>query len=155
MDKTTPKTRRPARLWMTGSLAVVMAALMQGRVAAGEERPRTPRIARLSPYDVAETVQRIEAAARLDGLSVLVRIAGDRPMIVLASSVGGTPVVMHESDPSPDMPLSVQVREGAHGATEVLITASADDRDSDWTELPAGAADDVARLPALLDRALA
>jgi len=150
-----PLRRRPARLWMTGSLAVVMMALMPGRFATGEERPRSAKVSRPSPYGVEETVQRIEATAVSDGLSVLVRLDGARPVIVLASSVGGTPVVMHESDPSPDMPLSVQVREGAHGATEVLITASADDRDSDWTELPAGAADDVARLPALLDRALA
>ena len=145
----------PSRLWMTGSIALVMAALMQGRVAAGEERVRTPRVARLSPYGVSETVLRIEEAARRDGLSVLVRIDGARPVIVLASSVGGTPVVLHGADPQPDMPLAVQVCLGADGGTEVLIAASADDADTDWTELPVGAADDLARLPALLDRALA
>ena len=140
---------------MTGSLALVMAAVMQGRVAAGDERLRTPRVVRLSPYGVSETVLRIEEAARRDGLSVLVRIDGVRPVIVLASSVGGTPVVLHGADPQPDIPLAVQVYRGVNGDTEVLIAASAEDADSDWTELPAAAADDLARLPGLLDRALA
>ena len=146
--------RRPARLWMTGSLAVVMMALMPGRFAAGEERPRSAKLSRPSPYGVAETVLRIESAARSDGLSVLVRLEGARPVIVLASSVGGTPVVLDENGARPDMPLAVQVRAGAGGGSEVLIEASAEASDSDWTELPASVADDLARLPGMLDRAL-
>jgi hypothetical protein len=146
--------RRPARLWMTGSLAVVMMALMPGRFAASEERPRSSKVARPSPYSVDETVQRIEAAARGDGLSVLVRLDGARPVIVLASSVGGTPVVLDENGARPDMPLALQVRAGAGGGSEVLIAASAEASDSDWTELPAGVAEDLARLPGMLDRAL-
>ncbi len=147
--------RRPGRLWMTGSLAVVMMALMPGRFAAGEERPRSAKASRPSPYGVEETVQRIESAARSDGLSVLVRLEGARPVIVLASSVGGTPVVLDDSGARPDMPLAVQVRAGAGGGSEVWIAASAEASDSDWTELPAGVADDLARLPGMLDRALA
>jgi hypothetical protein len=146
--------RRPARLWMTGSLAVVMMALMPGRFAANEERPRSSKVARHSPYSVDETVQRIEATARDDGLSVLVRLDGVRPVIVLASSIGGTPVVLDESGARPDMPLAVQVRAGAGGGSEVLFAASAEAGDSDWTELPAGVAEDLARLPGMLDRAL-
>ena len=146
--------RRPARLWMTGSLAVVMMALMPGRFALGEERPRSAKVSRPSPYGVEETVQRIEATARSDGLSVLVRLEGARPVIVLASSVGGTPVVLDENDARPEMPLAVQVRPAAAGGSEVWIAASAEAVDSDWTELPAGVAEDLARLPGMLERAL-
>jgi hypothetical protein len=146
--------RRPARLWMTGSLAVVMVALTPSRFASGEERPRSAKVARPSPYGIDETVQRIEATARGDGLSVLMRLDGARPVIVLASSVGGTPVVLDEADARPDMPLAVQVRAGADGGCEVLIAASADAADTDWTDLPASVADDLARLPGMLDRAL-
>jgi uncharacterized protein (DUF302 family) len=141
---------------MTGSVAVVMVALMPGRFAVGEERARpAAKVSRLSPYSVEETVQRIEATARDDGLSVLLRLDGARPVIVLASSVGGTPVVLDERDARPDMPLAVQVREAAEGGSEVLTAASADAADSDWTELPAGVAEDMARFPRMLDRALA
>jgi hypothetical protein len=52
------------------------------------------------------------------------------------------------------MPMAVQVRASASGGSEVLINAPEDSADSDWTELPASVADDVARLPGLLDRAL-
>jgi hypothetical protein len=146
--------QRPARLWMTGSLAVVMMALMPGRFAAGEERPRSAKVSRPSPYSVEETVQRIEASARVDGLSVLVRLEGTRPVIVLASSVGGTPVVLDESNARPEMPLALQVRAAEAGGSEVWIAASAEAADSDWTELPAGVAEDLARLPGMLERAL-
>ena len=139
---------------MTGSLAVVMMALMPGRFATGEERPRSAKVSRPSPYGVDETVQRIEATALSDGLSVLVRLDGARPVIVLASSVGGTPVVLDENDARPDMPLAVQVRAVAAGGSEVWIAASAEAADSDWTELPAGVAEDLARLPGMVERAL-
>ena len=147
-------TRRPARLWMTGSLALVMMSLAPARMAAGEERTRSAKVMRLSRFGVDETLGRIEAAARRAGLSVLVRLDGARPVIVLASAVGGTPVVLSENSPQPDMPMAVQVRARASGGSEVLIDAAEDSADSDWTELPASVADDVARLPGLLDRAL-
>ena len=151
----TPRFRdRPARLWMTGSLAVVMLAFAPARVAAAEDRSRPSKVMRSSPYGVEETVHRIEAAAQRDGLTVLVRLEGARPVIVLASAVGGTPVVLDEHADRPGIPLAVQVRATAAGS-EVLIDDSAEHADSDWTQLPEGAADDVARLPGLLDRALA
>jgi uncharacterized protein (DUF302 family) len=144
-----------ARLWMTGSLAVVMLASLPTRTLAGDERARASKVSRHSPYGVQETVRRIEDAARGAGLSVLVRLEGSRPVIVLASSVGGTPVVMQASDAQPDMPLALQVCASAGGACEVLMAASADAADSDWTELPATVGDDLAQLPGMLDRALA
>ena len=149
-----PLARRvPARLWMTGSVAVAMVALMHGRVAGNEERPRSAKVSRSSPYSIEETLKRIEAAARGDGLTVLMRIDGAQTAIVLGSSVGGTPV-MQDGDAPPDMPLAVQVQADARGGTEVLITASARTALGDWAELPAAVADDVARLPGMLDRAL-
>ena len=146
----------PFRLWMTGSLAVVMAAMIPLRDGSDAERGSLMRLLRHSRFDVSETLQRIESAARDRGLSVLARLAGARPVLVLASSVGGTLVVMDEADSRPAMPLSVMVREGAGGGADVLVcAASAADAPQAWNELPAGVADDLAALPQLVERALA
>lgn len=153
MKSTNPVS--PFRLWMTGSLAVVMVALMPGRIGAAEERLRSTKVSRHSPYSVEETMQRIEDAARGDGMSVLVRLDDARHVIVLASSVGGTPVLMQSAGGAADMPLAVQVCRHPGGGAEVLIAACAEDSDSDWTDLPRAVAHDLARLPGLLDRALA
>ena len=143
-------TRRPFRLWMTGSFAVVMAALIPLREVGAEERASTLRMVRHSRFDVLETVHRIEAAARGQGLSVLARVGGDSLVIVLASSMGGTPVVMQHADSQPDVPLSVLVRAGIGGGAEVLIATDA----QRWSGLPAAAADDLASLPRLVELAL-
>src|SRR5688572_7485509 len=90
--------RRPFRLWMTGSLAVVMAAVVPLRDASESERSHAMKLLRHSRFDVSETMQRIELAARDRGLSVLARVSGARPVLVLASSIGGTLVVMNEAD---------------------------------------------------------
>jgi uncharacterized protein (DUF302 family) len=145
----------PFRLWMTGSLAVVSAALWPRRDAGEFDRSAADRVLRKSPYSVSETVRRIEQAAMDEGLSVLVRLGGAQPVIVLASSVGGTPVVMDDPDSQPDVPLSVKVRKGALGDTEVLIAQSPEESGTDWHDLPDAVADDMAALPRLLDRALA
>ena len=142
--------RRPFRLWMTGSFAVVMAALIPLREVGAEERSGSLRMVRHSRFDVLETLQRIEAAAVGQGLSVLARVGGDRPVIVLASSMGGTPVVMQNADSQPDVPLSVLVRAGTEGGADVLIATDS----AAWSGLPAAAADDLASLPQLVDRAL-
>ena len=144
--------RQPFRLWMTGSLAVVMAALCTGRGVLDDERlAGSMRVLRHSPYSVGETVQRIEDAARRSGQSVLARIGSPGPVIVLASSVGGPPVLMSAPDALPDVPLSVQVRRSADCGADVLVAQSLD---SGWDELPASVADELARLPELLERAL-
>ena len=142
--------RRPFRLWMTGSFAVVMASLIPLREVGAEERSGSLRMVRHSRFDVLETLQRIEAAAVGQGLSVLARVGGDRPVIVLASSMGGTPVVMQNADSQPDVPLSVLVRAGTEGGADVLIATDS----AAWSGLPAAAADDLASLPQLVDRAL-
>lgn len=148
-----PAGRKPFRLWMTGSLAVVMVSLCTGRGVLNDERvSATMRVLRASPFGVTETVQRIEAAARGRGQSVLARLGERGPVIVLASSAGGTPVVMALPGSLPDVPLRVQVRSVAGGGAEVLVARATD---APWHELPAPVAEELAALPALLDEALA
>lgn len=145
--------RTPFRLWMTGSLAVVMASLCVGRDVLDDERlAGSMRVLRHSPYSVQETMQRIEQAARANGHEVIARIGPQGSVIVLASSVGGTPVLMESPDSAPDVPLSVQVRRTPDGGADVLIPQSLD---SGWDGLPAPVAEELAGLPELLDRALA
>jgi hypothetical protein len=142
--------RRPFRLWMTGSFAVVMAALVPLREVGAEERSTTLRVLRHSRFDVLETLQRIEDAARGQGLGVLARIGGARPVIVLSSKMGGTPVVMQDADSQPDVPLSVLVRAASDGGADVLIAT--DQRR--WAGFPSAAVDDLSALPGLVDQAL-
>lgn len=142
--------RRPFRLWMTGSFAVMMAALVPLRQVGAEERSTTLRVVRHSRFDVLETIQRIEDAARAGGLGVLARLGGELPVIVLESSMGGTPAVMQDADSRPDVPLSVFVRAATEGGADVLI-ASVSRR---WSGLPSAAVDDLAALPGLVERAL-
>ena len=150
----TPEVHRPIRLWMTGSLAVVMAALIPLRDVSDNERSHLMRVLRHSRFGVNETVLRIEQSARQHGLSVLARMDGSRPVIVLASSVGGTLVVMDRVDSGLDVPLSVMVRPGAGGGADVLITSTAPASAEQWRELPQAVADDLAALPARVERAL-
>jgi uncharacterized protein (DUF302 family) len=152
------ETRRPFRFWMTGSLAVVMAAMLplSDSTDASDAEPDTAmRLLRHSRYSVGETVQRLEAAARDQGLSVLALMPGAHPVLVLGSSVGGTLVVMQEADSRPAMPLSVMVREASEGGADVMVAQAATERPSlDWQDLPAAVVDDLAALPVLVDRAL-
>ena len=145
----TAESRRPFRLWMTGSLAVVMAAMVPLRDVDAAER-KGLQLLRHSRFDVPETLQRIELAARGEGLSVLARVGGDRPVIVLASSMGGTPVVMQDADSPPHVPLSVLVLACTEGGADVLIAVDA----QRWSGLPLVAAHDLAALPGLVERAL-
>ena len=150
------EARKPFRLWMTGSFAVVMAAMVPLRDGIDADREHAMRVLRSSRFGVAETVRRIELAARDQGLSVLAMSGGDRPLLVLASSVGGTPVVMAEVDSPLEVPLGLMVRRGRHGGADVLIaSASAGVMPRAWQELPAAVVEDVQALPALIDRALA
>lgn len=140
--------RRPFRLWMTGSIAVVMAAMMPIRDMSQGERQSLMRLLRHSQFGVNETVRRLEASARREGLPVFALLGGEQPVLVLGSSVGGTPVVMQEADSLPAMPMSLMIHQGHAGGADVLVTAS------DWLDLPAAVADELASLPRLVDRAL-
>ena len=142
--------KHPFRFWMTGSVAVVMAALGIGRGAVASERHP---LSQSSRYRVLETVQRIEACAQRHGLSVFTRVGGDPArdefvLIVFASAAGGTPVLMEGPQSHPELPLSVEVRADAAGGAEVLFGAS------DWDDLPPALARDMTELPMLVADAL-
>ena len=142
---------------MTGSLAVVMAAMIPLQDVSDIERNSTMRVLRHSPFDVTETVQRIGIAVRDRGLGVLAMVPGARPVLVLASSVGGTLVVMDEADSQPAVPLSLMVRAGHRGGADVWIgstPATASGAPSLWEDLPTAVADDLEALPGLVERAL-
>jgi uncharacterized protein (DUF302 family) len=151
MEEKRSTVRLPVRIWMTGSIAVVMASLVTLRALPEPERSR--RMLRASPYGITETVQRIEAEALQRGLTVLVRGEGAEPVIVLASSAGGTPVAM--TGTSPDVPLAVQVRADAGGRTQVLLQAAAPEVAGALRVVSPEAADELAALPRLVERALA
>ena len=147
--------RRPFRLWMTGSVAVVMAAMIPLRDAVEPERSQALRVLRHSRFTVSETLQRIESAARDHGLSVLALLPGARPALVLAASIGGTLVVMNEADSRPAMPLGLMVREASDGGADVLVASASDGAaPCDWSELPRSVVDDLRALPGVVDRAL-
>jgi uncharacterized protein (DUF302 family) len=143
--------RKLFRFWMTGGVAVVLAAL-GGRAMALEDKPG---ISRSSRYSVVETMQRIEASAARHGLSVFARSGGFAQLdggvthiIVLESSQGGTPVVMEGPHTAPDLPLCVTIRRGVAGLTEVLISSA------DWEGLPQQVTRDLESLPEVVDEAL-
>jgi uncharacterized protein (DUF302 family) len=141
---------RRARFWMTGSLAVVMAAFVPARGWSES----TDRLLRHSRYGVIETAHRIEEAARREGLSVLARMGGHDTLIVLASAQGGTPVLMDESNTRLAMPMAVQLRQTADGGADVSIALVPMALAGEWQQLPSGVADEVRALPIVLDRAL-
>ncbi len=150
---------KPSRFWMTGGVAMILAALGGRAVAAKDDRLL---LASFSPYGVAETVLRIEACAQQRGLHVLARVpqqrndeaGADQPrqVIVLESSQGGTPVLMGSAHARPDLLLSVVVQRGANGATEVLLPENA------LFDLPEGVSaevqHDLAGLPEVVAQAV-
>jgi uncharacterized protein (DUF302 family) len=148
---------QPFRLWMTGGLAMVLAGLVGRPDSEEDERFR---LARVSPYGVAETVQRIEASAERQGMQVMVRMLegrrGDthtmRQVIVLESSQGGTPVSMQSENARPHLPLRVVVQRGADGVTQVLLPESTPS--GSVTGLPFQVQNDVAGLPEVVEQAL-
>ena len=145
--------RLPFRLWMTGSLAVVMAALLPMREVDASERSSL-RLLQHSRFDVTETVLRIEAAARGHGLSVLARTAGARPVIVFESKAGGTLVVMDDADSEPAVPMSMLVRAGESGGADVWVASTLAYGTFGWMGLPANVAEDLAALPDWVGQAL-
>lgn len=150
------QARPPLRLWMTGSIAVVMAALMPTRASAEVERSDSHRVLRHSRFGVVETVQRIEAAAMSQGLSVLARVgAAPQPVIVFESSVGGTLVVMDEGNARVEIPFSLQVSASADGGADVWLATQVDPAQSAWKDVPERVVADLAMLPDLVGRALA
>lgn len=149
--------RKPFRFWMTGGVAIMVAAVGGGRTYAAEERSSPSRV---SPFSVAETVQRIEASAQRHGMHVLAclpqtlnQVTGEsRYVLVLESSQGGTPVLMEREGAQPDLLLSVTLQSASSGGTDVFLNEGA------LRELPEGLSaqvqHDLAGLPGLVDEAL-
>jgi hypothetical protein len=150
--------KNPFRFWMTSGVAIMVAAVSGGRNVAAEERVSPTRTSRFS---VSETLHRIEASAKRHGMHVLAClpqqvdvVTGESQhyMIVLESSQGGTPVQMETPDAQPDLLLSVYLKRGRAGGTEVFLHEGAL---GDLPEgLPAQVQSDLADLPAMLDDAL-
>lgn len=150
--------KNPFRFWMTSGVAIMVAAASGGRSFAGEDRLTRTRV---SPHGVSEIVHRIEASAQRHGMHVLACLpqqvnaftGESRYMIVLESSQGGTPVQMETPDAQPDLLLSVVLKRGQQGGTEVFLHQGA------LRDLPEGLSEqvqnDLADLPAMLDEALA
>jgi hypothetical protein len=149
---------KPFRVWMTSGLAMVIAAFSNGAFAsAGDERLV---LAGFSRYDLRETVTRIEAVAQQRGLPVLMRLPqsardGQREVIVLESSEGGTPVAMDSAHARPDLLLSVVVRQAQDGSTQVLLPQRVLLDAADGLSVPDGVRIEVAGLSVVVAQALA
>jgi len=155
-------TTPPFRFWMTGCMAVVMSAF------AGTSQARTDtrgQVSHLSRFSVAETVQRIEASAQRHGLQMFALVdrkgvataagaldGADWKVIVLASSEGGTPVLMDWPGARPAVPMSLVVRETAAGGSEVLVGNHGSHAGLD--DLPSHVKRDLAELPGVVVDAL-
>lgn len=158
---TQASARRPVRLWMTGCVAIVMAALTTSPARAKPEleelRMRT-RSALSSPYDVAETVCKIEEAALARGWLIFAKVQPrewDTPSatLVLASSDGVTPVMQGEPAAGLELPLRIEVTRTQDGRTQVSYHDMR--RDQRAVDMPAGAMESLAPLPEVLEAALA
>ena len=143
---------KPFRIWMTGCVAVVMAALGTGRDAAAVEAESVKRVSR---FGVAETVQRLQAGAPSHGFSVFTslqraatRDAGSSTVIVFEPSRGGTPVWMELDSATPRLPLTLRVVLDAAGNTQVLMSDALPD------DFPADVAQDLVQLQGLVAYAL-
>ncbi len=151
--------KKPFRFWMTSGVAIMVAAVSGGRSFASEDERLT--LTKVSRYGVSETVQRIQASAQRHGMHVLAclpqqvnALTGEsRYMLVLESSQGGTPVMMESDDARPDLLLTVFLKDGPAGGTEVFLLRNALEG-----ELPEGISaqvqDDLAGLPFVVDEAL-
>jgi hypothetical protein len=149
--------RRAPRRWMTGSLAMVMASVCSVGASATPERRSQVRH---SPYGVAETARRLEAAAHATGLHVLANVAPPVPspmphrIVVLASSEGGTPVLLDRPGAWPDMPMALHVEAAAGGGALVRLTEVDLDGRDDEGDWPSTVTGELADLPRLVDQAL-
>lgn len=151
--------RPPFRFWMTGCMAVVMSAFAGTTLARTEAHGMTRHT---SPYGVAETVLRLEASAQRHGLQMFALVdrgtGKDVPegtnwkVVVLASSEGGTPVLMDRPGGQHAVPMSLVVRANGQGGSEVLLGSAASD--ASLAGLPTQVQRDLAELPGLVAEAL-
>ena len=143
---------KPFRIWMTGCVAVVMAALGASRASAAVEAEGIKRVSR---FGMAETVQRLQAGASSHGFSVFTslqhaatRDVASSTVMVFEPSRGGTPVWMELDSATPRLPLTLHVVLDAAGSTQVLMSDALPD------DLPADVAQDLVQLQGLVSDAL-
>lgn len=140
---------------MTSSWAVVTLSFFTARSASPGGREGPSRVMRHSSHGVPETLRRIELAVVDKGLAVMGRFGAEhQPVIVLASSVGGTPVLMSEGDLLPDMPLSIQIKPSFFGGSDVLMVSPSASPHTDWSDVPESVAHDIVSLPQVVEAAL-
>ena len=144
---------QPFRIWMTGCVAVVMAALSTGREAGAAEAEGQKHFSR---FGMAETVHRLERGAASRGFGVFASVAqaasrdvGLGTVIVFESSRGGTPVLMDSDHAAPRLPLTLRVERDASGSILVLFPGALRD------DLPADVVEELAQLQGLVTDALA
>ena len=143
-------------------MAVVVSAFAGNTVARPDPRGM---VSHSSRYSVAETVLRIEASAQRHGLQLFALVdrhgpspAQDFPVdagwkvLVLASSDGGTPVLMDRPGGRHAVPMSLVVCGNGEGGAEVLLGAGANE--ASLAGLPAQVQRDLAELPGLVADAL-
>ncbi len=158
--------KKQLRYWMSGCVAVISLAL--GGIKASWADDVDPRAGhwQTSRFDMAQTLQRLQACAPQHGLSVFAcwsptgRPAADprvaavslsiaQSVLVFATRDGGTPVLMSGEDARPDLPLSLRLRVRNDGRVEVQLPSSAYVDD-----LPHEVACQLTGLPGLVAQAL-
>ena len=160
--------KNPLRFWRTGAVAVVLAAIGGAGFADDADAIGEGSVLCISsPYDVDETVHRLELSARQRGVTVFgcfghdgdaagtVRSeagASDIRVVALESAQGGTPVWMAADDAEStggrvfELPLGIRVRPGGDGRAEVWVEAhNARHKMPQGLELDLATRDDVVR----------
>jgi uncharacterized protein (DUF302 family) len=129
------------------TLVVLALALLQ-RIAIAQDGGLIHRDSR---FGLADTVARIEAAARSRGLTVFARIdhadearkVGQQLpptiLLILGNARGGTPIMRSVPASAIDLPMKVLVRQGPGGSTLVTIN------DPSWLQARHGLPDDVVK----------
>ncbi|MCW7539836.1 hypothetical protein OOT46_18535 [Aquabacterium sp. A7-Y] len=117
------------RFWMTGCVAVVMAA-----VSADLSHPKPERLlaAVHSKYSADETLRKLESVAQGQGYTVFARVDAGRggtgflhsTALVLGSREGITPVRVDETGHAVDAPLSLVIVTLPDGRIEVRFPAA-------------------------------
>ncbi len=160
------------RFWMSGCAAVISLALagfVDSPTDDGDADPKAG-LMQLSRFDMAQTLQRLEACAPQHGLTVIAcwspRGGGSEPaagslsragqatqsVLVFATQEGGTPVLMTDESAVPDLPLSLRLRQRADGRVEVQVPQV---ESAFAHELPSKLIRELTELPGLVADALA
>ncbi len=164
------------RFWMSGCAAIISLALagFGDDLTEDGDIESKPGIWQVSRFDMAQTLQRLEACAPAHGFTVIAcwspkpasagsTHAGARTsrhavassagsVLVFATRAGGTPVLMNDERAVPDLPLSLRLRLRSDGRAEVLMPP---DSLVYGPDLPNEVIRELVELPNLVAQALA